>query len=311
MADAKITDLTEQLDIQNDDLLVIVDDSALPKTTKKIKASTLLDKAFLGIGQVDNTSDINKPVSAAQQTALDLKYDSSNPSGYETPLELDARDTADRDRVNHTGTQVAATISDFDAEVSNNPAVALNNSKVSNATHSGEVIGDAALALDKSAINNKTLVVPAAGDMLLVADASDLDNLKKIDVANFVPPIFGTYFQSIEAELEVSTFSELYLPINELVLTTPILPLGNYYVGWSMELGDGAAEFIIKDNLIVLGESDNLLIPRYRFREVKSNFKVLTAISGVHTISMNYRTETGGAQATFARRRRLVFYRVA
>ena len=31
---------------------------------------------------MDNTADSAKPVSTAQQTALDLKYDASNPSGY-------------------------------------------------------------------------------------------------------------------------------------------------------------------------------------------------------------------------------------
>lgn len=38
---------------------------------------------------------------------------------------------SDRDRVNHTGTQTASTISDFDAEVSNNTDVTANTSKVS------------------------------------------------------------------------------------------------------------------------------------------------------------------------------------
>jgi hypothetical protein len=34
-----------------------------------------IDKTFVGLGNVDNTSDANKPVSTAQQTALDLKVD--------------------------------------------------------------------------------------------------------------------------------------------------------------------------------------------------------------------------------------------
>lgn len=47
------------------------------------------------------------------QELFDSKYDASNPNGYETPAQLDARDTANRDRANHTGTQLASTISDF------------------------------------------------------------------------------------------------------------------------------------------------------------------------------------------------------
>ena len=37
----------------------------------------------LQFGNVDNTSDLNKPISTATQAALDNKYDSSNPSGFE------------------------------------------------------------------------------------------------------------------------------------------------------------------------------------------------------------------------------------
>lgn len=80
----------------------------------------------VGLGNADNTSDLDKPISNATQAALDLKYDASNPNGFETPAELDARDAANRNRANHSGTQTASTISDFDAEVSNNTDVAAN-----------------------------------------------------------------------------------------------------------------------------------------------------------------------------------------
>lgn len=39
-----------------------------------------LDKASVGLGNVDNTTDVNKPVSTAQQTALDLKAPLASPS---------------------------------------------------------------------------------------------------------------------------------------------------------------------------------------------------------------------------------------
>jgi len=76
-----------------------------------------VSKSQVGLGNADNTSDINKPVSTAQQAALDLKYDASNPNNYETPAQLDARDIANRARANHTGTQLSSTISDFAATV--------------------------------------------------------------------------------------------------------------------------------------------------------------------------------------------------
>lgn len=72
-----------------------------------------LDKNAVLLPNVDNTSDANKPISVATQLALDAKYNASNPNGYETPTQLNARDTANRSRANHTGTQLANTISDF------------------------------------------------------------------------------------------------------------------------------------------------------------------------------------------------------
>lgn len=56
-------------------------------------------KADIGIGNVDNTSDVNKPVSTAQQTALDLKADAAD---------LDEVDnTSDLDKPISTATQTA------------------------------------------------------------------------------------------------------------------------------------------------------------------------------------------------------------
>ena len=55
-------------------------------------------------------------------------------------------------RANHTGTQTASTISDFDTEVANNTAVAANTAKVSNATHTGDVTGDTALTIADNAV---------------------------------------------------------------------------------------------------------------------------------------------------------------
>ena len=41
---------------------------------------TTIDKSFVGLGNVDNTSDLNKPISTATQTALNLKEDVANKS---------------------------------------------------------------------------------------------------------------------------------------------------------------------------------------------------------------------------------------
>jgi hypothetical protein len=46
------------------------------------KSWQTLDKSAVGLSNADNTSDVNKPISSATQTALDAKYDASNPSAF-------------------------------------------------------------------------------------------------------------------------------------------------------------------------------------------------------------------------------------
>lgn len=70
MANQKISELTAISTIDNaTDVLPIVDTSAT--TTKKITLTQV--KTSLALNNVDNTSDANKPVSTATQTALDAK----------------------------------------------------------------------------------------------------------------------------------------------------------------------------------------------------------------------------------------------
>jgi hypothetical protein len=83
------TDLQAALDAKADSVDIITDHTALTNigtnTHAQIDshiASTTnphaVTKSQVGLGNADNTSDINKPVSTAQQTALDLKENSAN-----------------------------------------------------------------------------------------------------------------------------------------------------------------------------------------------------------------------------------------
>ena len=66
-------------------------------------------------------------------------------------------------RANHTGTQLAATISDLAAAVAATPAVTANTAKVSNATHTGDVTGSTDLTIANNAVTNaKAADVPTA-----------------------------------------------------------------------------------------------------------------------------------------------------
>jgi hypothetical protein len=60
------------------------------QTPAQVKTSLVLVKADVGLANVTNTSDLNKPVSTAQQTALDLKANLAAPSltGVTTAVDL-------------------------------------------------------------------------------------------------------------------------------------------------------------------------------------------------------------------------------
>ena len=90
-----------------------------------------------------------------------------------------------KDRANHTGTQVAATISDFDTEVSNNVDVTANTAKVSNVTHTGEISGTTILAVDPTAISNKaSLASPTGAEEILINDGGTLKKTTAQDIAD-------------------------------------------------------------------------------------------------------------------------------
>jgi hypothetical protein len=96
----------------------------------------VLDKADVGLDQVDNTSDLDKPISNATQDALDLKYDASNPANY-----VDATGAAAAAPVQSVNTQVGDVVltksdvglsnvdntSDLDKPISNATQTALDN----------------------------------------------------------------------------------------------------------------------------------------------------------------------------------------
>lgn len=145
MANKKITELTEALSAGQNDVLAIVD--LINVETKKIKLSNLksslsLQRSDVGLSNVDNTADINKPISTNVQDALDLKADTSttytklecdtNFESKNTNIQQHIIDTSNphsttktqiglsnvpnidaTSRSNHTGTQEASTISDF------------------------------------------------------------------------------------------------------------------------------------------------------------------------------------------------------
>ncbi len=112
--------------------------------------------------EVNNISDVN---------AADLTDSGDSALHYHS---------TDRARANHTGTQPASTISDFDTEVSSNSSVALNTSKETNATHTGEVTGSGALVVADNIIDEANLKLDESptNDYVLTADSSKSGGMK-------------------------------------------------------------------------------------------------------------------------------------
>lgn len=78
-----------------------------------------LTKADVGLGNVNNTADAAKPISAATQAALDLKLDTEAIFNFEPTGALNARDTANRARDNHFGAQAIDTVTGLQAALNN------------------------------------------------------------------------------------------------------------------------------------------------------------------------------------------------
>lgn len=148
-----------------------------------VGVSTL--RSDLSINNLDNTSDANKPVSTATQTALDLKKntsDSTAATGYtrrdrlasqiatrvaknaaitgatKTKITYDAKGlvTAGADA---TTTDIAEGTNLYytDVRVAANSAVTANTAKITNATHTGEVTGATDLTIANDAVTNAKL----------------------------------------------------------------------------------------------------------------------------------------------------------
>jgi hypothetical protein len=77
--DADLTDIAA-LTASNDDIIQRKAGAWTNRTVAQFKSDLSLTKSDVGLSNVDNTSDSGKPVSTAQQTALDLKANLASPT---------------------------------------------------------------------------------------------------------------------------------------------------------------------------------------------------------------------------------------
>jgi hypothetical protein len=196
-----------QVFVANDRIVAITDNAStstyasnwhkLDYTDQVLSVNSQTGAVVLNADNISDASTVNKFTNAASITKL---------AGIATGATANSSDATLLDRANHTGTQLATTISDFAATVLSTvltglslassaavvatdsvlvaigklqAQVTLNNAKVTNATHTGDVTGATALTLASVAITGKTSATPVGGDSLVFSDVSDSGNLKK------------------------------------------------------------------------------------------------------------------------------------
>lgn len=119
--------------IENINLIDVAKASDLSAHEARVDNPHSVTKTQVGLSNVDNTSDANKPVSAAQQTALDNKVDKisgkglsqedytttekSKLAGIASGATANSSDATLLARANHTGTQAISTVDGLQGEL--------------------------------------------------------------------------------------------------------------------------------------------------------------------------------------------------
>ena len=191
-----------ETDITESDIIDLKDYALNSALTSHIEDTTnphSVTKTQVGLGNVDDTSDLNKPISTATQSALDLKLDISNytdPTAHiadttihftQEQISITESQISDlktyalnSDLTTHTGDSTihfdqgdisipASQISDFDTEVSNNTDVAANTN--ARHTHSNKALLDTYTQSEADLAD----AVSKKHDAVTVTDSSEID----------------------------------------------------------------------------------------------------------------------------------------
>ena len=133
---AKITNATHTGDVTGSGALTIANNAVTNGKAAQMATTTIKGRITAGTGDAEDLT------ATQARTVLNVADGATANLSNATLL----------DRANHTGTQLASTISDFDAATAATASVTANTTKVTNATHTGEVTGATVLTIADGAV---------------------------------------------------------------------------------------------------------------------------------------------------------------
>jgi len=186
--------------------------------------------------------------------------------------------------------------------------------------------------IPSAAIPEVDVVADAAARLALIPLRQEGDSLFqtddsttwKHDGATYVlwspQEIFGSQFQSVESAAVTTTFSTGF--ITKGILTIPVIPAGDYYIGWNYQWnhdsnGNDFEGVVILDNVIFANHKQEPKDNAGNFsgtgsaqRYQTSGFAIRTLTNAAHQVRFAFRTDTGSSESS-AWDVRIIIYRVA
>lgn len=184
--------------IENDNSLLVVDGVVLTKSQSI---------SLLNLYRTYNTAIV-----AGSDISL-----LNNDLGFEVPAQLDARDTNNRDRANHTGTQLSSTISDFQSAVSSNPSISGPVTVHNDVTDAGS--GEIITSTERTNLSNQSGI--NTGDETDASIKSKYENNSNTNA-------FTDAEKSKLSGLESSKFLGEFTSLAALQAAFPTAQVGNY-----------------------------------------------------------------------------------
>lgn len=159
--------------------------------------------AFAPLSHVGAGGAAHANVIAAGAAGFMSGSDKTKLDGIATGATANSADAALLARANHTGTQLAATISDFSAAVAATAAVTANTAKVTNATHTGDVTGATTLTIADNVVTNAKLADVATATIKgrVTAATGDPEDLTATQVRTLINVANGATANSPDATL--------------------------------------------------------------------------------------------------------------